>query len=312
MRKGHLILVIFVSLALLGLGSLHGSQTFLFDTKKCQRELEVMKGILQTTLEFVAKEFSGDDAGVKRGRFEWGPMLSSSDSITTFYLAGQGAVFTIPASAVRGPHRYGDRLKVAFGPESFDMGDFHFAMADLQAEMGDLNEQLEALGEQLGPEIVAKVQAANAHAVPAVPPAPPQPPNPPVPPPPPSQYRSEKDIKKVPGKEADLQKKLSDLQDKVKKRQEEIDSRKAKFRENLGQVKSVLIEALASHGDSLTTVKNNEYINLVFVDEGGGWLTDDPAGKREVISVQKSTIADYKAGKLTLEAFKQKVLDYFN
>jgi hypothetical protein len=184
-------------------------------------------------------------------------------------------------------------------------------MADLQEEMGDLNEQLATLGEELGTEIAAKVQAATAHAVPAVPPAPAQPPNPPVPPTP-SQHSSEKDLKKVTGKEADLQKKLSDLQDKVKKRQEEIDSRKAKFRENLGQVKNVLIEALANHGDSLTTVKTNEYINLVFVDEGGGWLTDDPAGKREVISVQKSTIADYKAGRLTLEAFKQKVLDYSN
>jgi hypothetical protein len=35
-------------------------------------------------------------------------------------------------------------------------------------------------------------------------------------------------------------------------------------------------------------------------------------GQREIISVQKSTITDYKAGRLTLDGFKAKVLVYSN
>jgi hypothetical protein len=112
-------LAVIISLVLLGLGSLQGSQTFPFDAKKCQRELEVMKGILQTTVDFVAKELSGVDGGTKKSRFEFGPIIWNSERITAFYLAGQGAVFTIPASAVRSPHRYADRVKMAFGTEVY-------------------------------------------------------------------------------------------------------------------------------------------------------------------------------------------------
>ena len=122
----------------------------------------------------------------------------------------------------------------------------------------------------------------------------------------------EKDAKRLSGKEADLQKKLRDLQDKAKARQEELESKKAKFRSNLEQVKGVLVQTLANYGDSLTTVKPQEFINLVIVDEDGSWLTGNAEGKREIISVQKSIISDYKTGRLTLEEFKHKVLNYVN
>jgi hypothetical protein len=100
----------------------------------------------------------------------------------------------------------------------------------------------------------------------------------------------------------------------VKQRGEEEEARQAKFRESLSQLKIFLMEAMANHGDSLTVVKPGEYVNLVIVDDGNRWFVDDSGDRaqREILSVQKSIITDYKTGKLSLDAFKQKVLNYVN
>ncbi len=249
-----------------------------------------MKGILRTTLDFAGKEYSSGETGVTRGRFNMGPAFLNSGSLTAFYLAGQGAVFTIPASTIRGSFlRHGEHMKIAIGPEELDLGEFNDAMADLQDEMKDLSEELSSLGKEMSADQVVS----------PLPPPPPQPPSPGQAPPPAPNKIKEKNAKKLNGKEVDLQKKLADLQDRAKQRQEEFEARKAKFRANLEQIRGLLIEVLANHGDSLTTVKPHEFINLVIVDEGGGWLANDAEGKREIISVQKSIIADYKAGRLT-------------
>ena len=57
-----------------------------FDVKKSQSELEIMKGILSTTIQFVAKNYQKD---VSRYSFS---------NIYTYYLVGQGAMFIIPTS----------------------------------------------------------------------------------------------------------------------------------------------------------------------------------------------------------------------
>jgi hypothetical protein len=100
----------------------------------------------------------------------------------------------------------------------------------------------------------------------------------------------------------------------VQQSREEMEANREKFMAALVQIKAYLIEALANHGDSLTTVKPNEYISLVitiddfegfsFADEGGS------RGRQEIVSVQKSWITDYNTGKLTLDAFKLKALQY--
>ena len=110
-----------------------------------------------------------------------------------------------------------------------------------------------------------------------------------------------------------MRKRLAEAQDKVKRRREESEQERQKLMEAVAQAKVYLIEALANHGDSLTTVKPNEYVNLVLTTDDVNVLfggTEEPASHRQIISVQKSVITDYKAGRLTLEAFKQKVLQY--
>ena len=94
----------------------------------------------------------------------------------------------------------------------------------------------------------------------------------------------------------------------MKKAREATEENRKKFLQSLEKVKGNLLEALANHGDSITTLPPNEHINLVLLtDDFGG---DRAQSRQEVISVQKSWITEYKAGKLTMDGFKQKVLQY--
>jgi hypothetical protein len=113
----------------------------------------------------------------------------------------------------------------------------------------------------------------------------------------------------------EMRKKLEDAQAKIRKTREEMEARRKKLIESLTQASGYLVEALANHGDSLTHVRPNEYINIIIStdDEFLVYAQNAEArSRREVISVQKSNITDYKAGRITLDAFKQKVLQYDN
>jgi hypothetical protein len=309
MRKSHLIIVLLVCLVLLPLHSFESAPSQPFDLKKCRQELEIMKGILRTTLGFASKELIGASARESRAKEFVFFRGNDFSSIGAFYLAGQGAVFTIPASGIRESFKFGRIPRAAYTNFNFDFDSFD-----------DLREQIEILNEQLrdgfglrGPDAITP--EAVAAFVPPVPPVPAAPsPRPEAAPKPPQAPRTEKETQEnMSAKEKELRSKLSELQEKVKKKGEEEEARAAKFRESLQQLKVFLVEALANHADSLTTVKPNEYVNLVITDENGRWLGDNgERAQREVLSVQKSVITDYKAGKLTLDAFKQKVMDYMN
>jgi hypothetical protein len=112
-----------------------------------------------------------------------------------------------------------------------------------------------------------------------------------------------------------MRKRLADAQEKVKRRRADLETRRQKLLQSLSEIKVYLIEALANHGDSLTFLKPNEYINIILTtDEGFPVFSDGGESRalREVISVQKTAVSDYKAGRVTLDAFKQKVLQYSN
>ena len=95
-----------------------------------------------------------------------------------------------------------------------------------------------------------------------------------------------------------------------------MEARQAEYESNLEMAKYKLIETLANYGDSLTTVQSGEYINLIFTANNyttGIYSTvSRRQATREVISARKSWITDYKAGKLSLDDFVNKVLRYTN
>ncbi len=275
-----------------------GTKTTLFDVVKSQQELEIMKQILSTTLSFVGQNIQRQ-AGTKQVSTPFGTIgvrdTYRFSNMNAFYLYGQGAVFVIPTSNFR----YGNLT----GFSEASSRDMAAAERDIAALSREMSNQARAL--QGG--IVGGMSGGTGTGVATPPPPPPPPPAAQAKPPAPAKAQMSQE---------ELRKKVAEAQERVKKVREETEANRAKFLESLGEVKSFLIEALANHGDSLTTVKANEYITLVLMlDDFGGmnWSVGDatPSGARqEVISVQKSWITDYKAGRLTLDAFKQKAIQY--
>ena len=140
-----------------------GSKTELFDVKKSQEELEIMKGILATTISFVAQNLQTSPAkeattpsaksstGTRVVTTPFGQVATSnmvfrlpSSSINAFYLYGQGAVFVVPASNLR----LGN-----LSSESFDLmsyGDAERQMADASRLMDLQEKSLAKAGQALG------------------------------------------------------------------------------------------------------------------------------------------------------------------
>lgn len=321
MRRLHGIAIALVCAVLLPLSNFESAPSQPFDLKKCRQELEIMRGILKTTLGFASKELITVKRETRPGKVDVYFRGSEFSNIGAFYLAGQGAVFTIPASGLR--DRFG-KMPTAF---AFANGNFNFEFdfSEKNELLNELRAQIDQLNEQLHDGYFG-LRGAVAPAL-AVPPAPPasgapaapvvagKPPQAPSPAQAPNPRNDKETQERMAAKEKELRLKLSELQEKVKKKGEEQEARAAKFREGLEQLKVFLVEALANHGDSLTIVKPNEYVNLIISEDSGRWIglgEDGERVQREILSVQKSVITDYKAGKLTMDAFKQKVMDYMN
>jgi hypothetical protein len=308
-----------------------GSKTELFDVKKSQQELEIMKGILATTISFVAQNLQAPttkevttpfgsiaSTGAKTVTTPFGPTTVStrmfrlsSSSINAFYLYGQGAVFVVPASNLRlgtSGSGYSD-LTRSYEDATLQVVE---ARALLQAQQKALAKAGQGFGSGVGRGTGSGAGQGVAGGVVggvvggAPPPQPAQPPKPEAAPQPPTPTAPKA------ASQEDLQKQLAKLQEQARKSREDQEQQRARLTEALGTIKTYLIEALANYGDSLTTIKPNEYVTLVIMTDDASTLFDgDRASSRcELISAQKSWITDYKAGKLTLDAFKQKVLQY--
>jgi prefoldin subunit 5 len=315
MRRFFAIVILGLNLGLLSWGLAQGTRSDLFDQRKVDQELEIMKGILGTTLDFAVQDLqaSSADKTTAERRFEhpWG-----SSNISGFYLYGQGATFVIPTSQMALQWHRPGRIAMDLGALGIGSADYAEAMEAAQEAMQEAQEELVDVQEELRDQMQeAEEASAPAVAQPAPPPPPPPPAVAPAAPPRPATpvVRATPAPQPKPDEET-IRKRLAAAQEKVKKRQEFLEQRRQKFQQALAQLKVHLIEALANHGDSLTTVKPNEYINLVLSTDMGGALLGGGGGgsERDIISVQRSVVSDYKAGRLTLEAFKQKVLQYSN
>ena len=257
-----------------------------------------MKGILSTTLSFVTQ------SSQKQAPSPW-----RSSNLNAFYLTGQGAVFMIPTSSIRAWNAV--NLSGGFGSELFrqisdEIRADSVEMA-LQATEAAIRGAARGMGQGTGQGTGRGTAAGAATAAPSATPAQPAPPSPPAlpappaPPAPPQVNREE------------LRKKVDEYQAKAKKSREEAEASREKFLQNLAEVKVYLIEALANYGDSLTTIRPGEYINLVLITDdfvGYSPFAGRQRARCDVISAQKSWITDYKAGRLNLDGFKQKVLQY--
>lgn len=283
---------VMVMASILALGTVSPNLAQGPDLKKMKQELEIMKGILQTTMSFVARDIRQREAGSKDPAPYGGRLLGSPD-IDAFYLQGQGAVFVISTSGLRSRIFITDQSPIA-------------GRIGLQAEEA-YRQALEAQQDAL--RAVEAAQAEFARGV--LPPPPPEPPKPPQAAPAPTPKPAGQQAQAQ--KQEEMRRKLQEAQEKVKQRQEELKAREKKYQEYLEEISAYLVEALANHGDSITALRPGEYINLVLTGNDtfdSERLSAGSEGACRLILVQKSVVADYKAGRLTLEAFRQKVLRY--
>lgn len=247
-----------------------------FNVERSRQELSIMKGILGTSLAF-----SLSDEGREQSAF-------GSSNIDAFYLSGQGAVFMIPTSNL---YKMGGLLLMPeFSEQMINLNERYLTLSQ---QMASQAEQLASTAQQWnqGKSGTGSGQGSDAVL--------PQPSAPPPPQPAPAAVQAPR---------ASAQK-------------EEIEARKAEYRKNLEKARSQLIETLANYGDSLTTVQSGEYINLILTGNNytigvySAGIYSTAAGQQathEVISARKSWITDYKAGRISLEDFKQKVIRYSN
>jgi len=273
----------------------------LFDVKKSQEELEIMKGILGTTLSFVSQNLvrQAASSGTTKPAFEYSSGSYRFSNITAYYLVGQGAVFHIPSSSFPLANNvfFSDSLRatealLAETQTRLARDSYELARAAERGAQGVAGSVLGGVqggvsGGVTGGVIGGQPPKAAQAAKPATPTAPQDP--------------------------EEIRKKLAEQVEKARKGREDIAANRERFLKVLGEIKVYLIEALASYGDSLTTVKPNEYVNIVISSSGDnleGMYYYSKESRRDVISVQRSVISDYKAGRLTLDAFKQKVLHY--
>src|SRR5438093_6855256 len=100
MKRFYWTFVLLAGLVLLPSGKAQSTRAELFDLKKSQHELEIMRGILSTTLSFVIKEMRGQEGSGQQYEELIHPYWKFSN-IIAFYLPGQGAIFIVPASSLR-------------------------------------------------------------------------------------------------------------------------------------------------------------------------------------------------------------------
>ncbi|MBP1601908.1 MAG: hypothetical protein H6Q06_2059 [Acidobacteria bacterium] len=97
MRRFFAVLILVLNIGLLSWSLAQGTRNDLFDQRKVDQELEIMKGILGTTLDFAVRDLQVSTAGESRDErhleHAWG-----WNNISGFYLYGQGATFIIPTS----------------------------------------------------------------------------------------------------------------------------------------------------------------------------------------------------------------------
>ncbi len=309
MRRRLMICLLVAAGALLKWGLEFTVASQLFDDARSREEIDMMRVILSTTLDHKLKgsRESSDD-----GAEQWGLIGGKfSSQINGYYLYGQGAVFTIslnlppvppappippiPAVAPAPPAPAAPAAPAPPAPVMGEMSD-DSAIAALAAANDKVAAELAAaaskeaeLASTASKDAQKQAEAARAQ-----------------------MKLHEKNLAKQLEK---VQEQTKYLQDHFKHWRVQQEADRAKIAERITAAKGVLMEALAKHGDSLTVVKPQEYITLILSGDSGKWFwlgTEEKQTPKQILSVQKSVIGDYKAGKLTLEDFKKKVLSYTN
>ncbi len=320
----------------LGAFAAQGGSSSDIDTLKVRQEMETMEGILKTSIRFATRSASDEEI----------EFHGIGQDIRGYFLLGQGAVFIIPVApsesranleavlALETSVRDAEKQRVL--SEGF--------LRDIEREVRDAlrdaesaeRDAMHAFGLRFDgmapplppepPEPDDAPESPEAVLAPGEPPPPPAPGAPtaartptPAPTPRQTQARAAGETRRR-AEAVDAQKRLQALQQRLEERKADTEKRLKELEADLARLREGLIDTLAKHGDSLTILRPEDSITLILSREGLGvplgrvfWIGG--GSKREetnttVLSVRKSAISDYKAGRLSRDQFLQKVLQY--
>ena len=281
MIKRMLIGLLMTLATLISLVVVELAQAQLFDLEKSRQEIETMRGILTTTLDYALKGTRHETTDPNFGDLI---QFNRFNRVNGYYLYGQGALFTIsllPPLPVP-PHPPAPPVPPAPlappVPPVPPLGDDDIASACKGAE-------------------AAKAEAETTIAQ--------------------ARQRQAEASRQV--EMADKQ--LADLQQKMGEWRKQNQAARTRLKEQMAIAKVALVDALAKHGDSLTVVKPHEYITIVISADSQGWDTMSEMFStasttqdqhRQFISVKRSVVTDYKAGRISLDELKREVLSYID
>lgn len=269
------------------------------DPVQGEKELEVMKSVISTSLSLAKKSLREEEPQeIRFGRYRRYTTDFNADVIEGYYLHGQGVVFTIPYPCLSGrfPGNWENEIDIRLD-EIMEGAEVDRDL--VEQEVALLMNEVELQRQELG----------LLHSVPPPPPPPSAPPAPeapesPDPAPAPAAAKEAAEAAKNLEKQV---KKIKVRLGEVKEQTEEQKERTAKERE---AIKKELIEVVAAHGGSLTQVRENEFINLILRDSCEPYSWDDSSDARTVLSVKKSDLSAYRSGQITLEQLKSRFIEY--
>ena len=262
------------------------SETTPFDPAGLRQELEIMEGILHTTLKYALEE---SDSGPR----------AFSRRTESFYLYGQGAVFVVnlPFRRSRDIVREVARQERGIARQERELSRIKNALGETE----DPNILiLKAQQQVLRAAELASVQADAASDAPP----PPAPTWEPLPPAPPVAF-----VEQAPEQVLEpLKERLQSLQNRLQVQQRQMEEHNAEIEKKIVDVEKALLEALSRHGGSFRSLSEGEFVTLI-LNQGEKWLGRSPSQAR-VLVVPKSALMAFAADRIGWDDLLRQVVSY--
>jgi len=279
-----------------------------FDVQQTNKELEILEGILSTTLKYAV-----DDSSRTRTRRAGVLQFGRSQQIESFYLYGQGAVFMIPNSRSAHSSRPADLAQVRDlidqVEEKGTTTDTYLRSLERRIKRAERGFVLQGFIE---PEYIR------------VPPLPPEPPTAPRAPGTGSEELVYAELAQayalsagLRGKEVsgeDLEEWIQTNREALQEALQESEQSQAEMEQREQKIQDAIVSALAQHGDSLSAIQPDEYVSLIFLSDSRGLDSfvsprQNRSGAR-VVSIQVSQLSEFKRGALTLDQLRESLVQY--
>ena len=260
------------------------SETTPFDPAGLRQELEIMEGILHTTLKYALEE---SDSGPR----------AFSRRTESFYLYGQGAVFVVnlPFRRSRDIVREVARQKRGIARQKRELSRIKNALGETE----DPNILILKAQQQVLTELASiEADAASDAPPPTAPTWEPLPPAPPV-----------AFVEQAPEQVLEpLKERLQSLQNRLQVQQLQMEEHNAEIEKKMVDVEKALLEALSRHGGSFRSLSEGEFVTLI-LNQGEKWLGRSPSQAR-VLVVPKSALMAFAADRIAWDAFLRQVVSY--